>query len=178
MPRARTEELVVKTVAGEVLVYDLTHHRAHSLNATAAALWRACNGTRSQTEIRMWAAAETGHLLDAAVVDYALRQLDRAGLLATPGGVASREGVHLTRRDLIRRGALVGAIPVVASIVAPTAADAQSAVCLGPAEACSSNAQCCSNICTQGICQCLGPQSACTPGACCPGFDCTGGICL
>ena len=31
-PRARTSGLVVKTLAEEVLVYDLTRHKAHSLN--------------------------------------------------------------------------------------------------------------------------------------------------
>ena len=36
LPKARTEQLIVKEVDGEVLVYDLTTDRAHCLNDTAA----------------------------------------------------------------------------------------------------------------------------------------------
>ena len=50
-PTARTTGLVVKTVAEEVLVYDLETHRAHSVNRVAAAVWRQCDGTRDAAAI-------------------------------------------------------------------------------------------------------------------------------
>jgi hypothetical protein len=121
-PRARTEALVVKSVGDEMLVYDLARHRALSLNATAAAVWRACDGTRTRAEIGVRAGA--GHALHPAVVDYALSRLDRAHLLAGPG--PGDAGPSLTRRDLIRRGVAVAAIPAVVSILAPTPSDAAS----------------------------------------------------
>jgi hypothetical protein len=39
-PRARKKDLIVRTVQGEVLVYDLGSHRAHCLDAVMASLWR------------------------------------------------------------------------------------------------------------------------------------------
>jgi hypothetical protein len=121
-PRARTEGLVVKSVGDEMLVYDLARHRALSLNGTAAAVWRACDGTRTRAEIGVRAGA--GQALHPAVVHYALSRLDRAHLLAGPG--PGDAGPSLTRRDLIRRGVAVAAIPAVVSILAPTPSDAAS----------------------------------------------------
>ena len=46
---ARTNGLVVKTVADEVLVYDLHTHRAHSLNGVAAAVCPAFGGPGTAT---------------------------------------------------------------------------------------------------------------------------------
>ncbi|HEX8686306.1 MAG TPA: PqqD family protein, partial [Pyrinomonadaceae bacterium] len=52
VPRARAEGVVVREVAEEVLVYDLDTHRAVCLNATAAAVWRLCDGRRAPADIR------------------------------------------------------------------------------------------------------------------------------
>src|SRR5262249_3602944 len=88
----RTEGLVVKSVGDEMLVYDLARHRALGLNTTAAAVWRACDGTRTPAEIGVRAGA--GQALDPAVVHYALSRLDRAHLLAgaAPAGAGAARG--------------------------------------------------------------------------------------
>src|SRR5664280_2841413 len=43
-PLARGQDLVVEPLGDELLVFDATVHRAHSLNAFAAAVWHACDG--------------------------------------------------------------------------------------------------------------------------------------
>jgi hypothetical protein len=43
-PRARAENLTVRVLGDETLVYDQERHKAHCLNATAALVWRHCNG--------------------------------------------------------------------------------------------------------------------------------------
>src|SRR5262249_12699877 len=152
--RARSRDLVVKTVAGEVLVYDLARHRAHRLNATAAAVWRACDGTRTSVEIATWATTGSGLTVDRAAVDYALSHLDRAHLLVAPG-LAVDAHPPITRRDLMRRGATLATIPLVASVLVPTAALAASpsASCSQNGTSCSSSDQCCSGNCNQSTCQ-------------------------
>ncbi|MCV4613842.1 PqqD family protein, partial [Escherichia coli] len=50
-PKARTGGLVTQDFDKELLVYDLQTDRAHCLNETAAAVWRACDGTKSVNEI-------------------------------------------------------------------------------------------------------------------------------
>jgi Coenzyme PQQ synthesis protein D (PqqD) len=81
-PLARRDGLVVKTVGGEVLVYDLERARAHSLNALAAAIWRGCDGRRPVAALAAAVRAETGVPVTAAAVEYGLAALGRARLLA------------------------------------------------------------------------------------------------
>ncbi len=150
-PRARTTDLVVKEVAEELLVYDLTRQRAHSLNRVAAAVWRACDGTRGVAALRV-AAGESGQALPTEAVQYALQALGRARLLEGP----IEEG-RLTRREVMARlgTAAAVALPLVTTIITPTAAAAQSRTCIpfnqGP---CTSATQCCQDACA-GPCVCV-----------------------
>ena len=145
-PAARRSDLVVKTVADEVLVYDLERHRAHRLNGAAAAVWRLCDGTRTVPEITV-AARDLGTPVTAEAVDYALAGLGRARLLTAPVTTAA-----LTRRELVQRLGTAAALPLVASLVAPTAAQAQS--CLPSGALCSPSAgvPCC-ECCSGTICE-------------------------
>jgi hypothetical protein len=122
-PLARKGDLVLKTVGDEVLVYDLARHRAHSLNRVAAAVWRACDGTRDQAAIAAALREADGTPVTLEAVRYALAELGRARLLTGPAGEAG-----ITRRELARRlgTAAAVALPIVTSIVAPRAAQAQS----------------------------------------------------
>lgn len=143
IPRARREGLVVKALGDEVLVYDLERHRAHNLNRAAAAVWRACDGTRTVDQIATWLRAEASVPLAEEAVRYAVAELGRARLIA---GRPRETG--LTRRELMRRlGTAAVAVPVVTSVVAPTVAQAQS--CSGYFGPCGTSLDCCAGlICT------------------------------
>ena len=152
--RARTSGLVVKGVGEELLVYDLARHRAHSLNRVAAAVWRACDGTRGVAALGQAASRESGQAVPAEAVRYALQSLGRAQLLEGP----VEEG-GLTRREVIARlgTAAAVALPLVTTIIAPTAAQAQSPPpCLKENEGvCATAAQCCANGCGGANCVCV-----------------------
>ena len=118
VPLARTEALVIEELGEELLVYDLNNDRAHCLGATAARVWRACDGgTRVDA---MGAALE----LDPDTVAQAVEELNGSGLLD------SGRVVGTTRRELTLKGAKVGAaaavMPLIVSITAPTPALAQT----------------------------------------------------
>jgi hypothetical protein len=155
-PAARTRDVVVKAVGDEMLVYDLARHRAHSLNPVAAAVWRACNGTRDVPALAATAAAGLGHPVAPDAVRLALQDLGRAHLLTTPV-----EPAGLTRRELMRRlgTAAAVALPLVTSVVAPTAAQAQS--CRDEGQTCTSSSQCCGPICES-----FGAGCDCVSGVC------------
>lgn len=142
-PRARTSGIIVERLDGEVLVYDLERDRAHCLNEQAATVWEAADGSASVEQI----AATTG--LGTDVVRYALARLERHHLLEQPAG-----GPGISRRDVMKRVAMAGAIgaalPVVRTIVAPTAA--QAATCLPTGSMCATSGQCCSGVCAGGTC--------------------------
>jgi len=111
-PTARTTGLVVKTVADEVLVYDLATHRMHALDPLAAMLWQACDGQRSVPAL-----AAQLHV-PVIAVEHGLGRLraggapDRASRLLAdaPGGPAGRGGG--APGDPLDRGADPGGCPV------------------------------------------------------------------
>jgi hypothetical protein len=139
---------VVKEVGEELLVYDLTRQRAHSLNRVAAAVWRACDGTRGVAALRE-AAGESGEPVPMEAVQYALQVLGQAKLLEGP-----IEGRRLTRREVMARlgTAAAVALPLVMSITTPTPAQLQS--CAPFNAPCTSAQQCCPNACN-GPCICV-----------------------
>ncbi len=156
VPQARDENLVIQPLDEETLVYDLTRHRAHCLNRTAALIWRACDGKRTVSEIARSVGEELQRPVDEGTVLYALGQLDKLHLLKesvarpTPAPWAGVSG--MSRRDFIRKAGIAAAVavPVITSLVAPTKAQAVS--CLPTGAACSIGAQCCSGLCIAGIC--------------------------
>ena len=140
-PRARADELVVEELGDELLVYDLRTDAAHSLDAPAAAVWRACDGETSPAEI----AAATGTSPEG--VEHALRELAERDLVEAPAEHSRREAVKIG----VTAGAIGVAIPIVRSIVAPTAAEAQSG-CVPFLGTCNFSSECCSNNCDDGVC--------------------------
>ena len=153
-PQARRDGLVLRELPEELLVYDRETHEAHCLNETAAFVWKQCDGTASVSKIAEHLRAAFGTDLDEEVVSVALEDLWKRQLLegeATP----VREW-SMSRSTALKHAVVVAAVsvPVVTSIVAPTAAHAAS---------------------------CLPKNSPCTPGQtpCCPGLTCFDpGICL
>jgi hypothetical protein len=132
----------------EVLVYDLERHRAHSLNRTAAAVWRRCDGQNGVAAIADLVARELDLPRDEELVWLVLRRLGRAHMLQDrlepPVGV-----FRSSRRALMRKLALVGGVALVSTIAAPEAAQAQSCIACG--QTCApAGAKCCSP------CQCTG----------------------
>jgi hypothetical protein len=151
-PRARKNQLIIKDLPDETLVYDLDNDKAHCLNQTAARIWKNCDGNRTVTELTALLAAETNSTVPDEVVWLALDQLEKFDLLEdTPEIPAHLAGMN--RRELVRRvglGAL--ALPLILSIASPTAAQATSAGTLS---------HCCGS-----------------PGDCNPGLTCQQAPCL
>lgn len=152
MPRARQEGLIIEDLQGEALVYDCERDKAHCLNQTAALVWKYCDGkTTVATIARNLERDLKTNIVDENVVWYALEQLGKDHLLErnfqTP---AIRDG--LTRRQMVRTLGIAAmiAVPVVTSIVVPTAHAATS--CTPSGGACGTSAQCCSGICNAGTC--------------------------
>lgn len=148
-PRARAEGVVVRELPDEVLVYDLDTHKAVCLNSTAAAIWRLCDGRRTAADIRKSLEKSSGGSVPEELVWLALEQLGKDKLLdARVPRPAALEGIN--RRELIRRVGLAAAVtlPAVASIIAPTKADAAS--CLPQGSPCNESAECCSGLVCSG----------------------------
>jgi hypothetical protein len=126
-PRARKSGLLIETVDDEVLVYDTERHRAHALNRSAADIWRRCDGETPPREI----AARLTEALQIPVTEefvrYGLDRLREFHLLEESAVAAPGPESGPSRRGLLRAAGLGAlALPLITSIVAPVAAEAQS----------------------------------------------------
>ena len=149
-PSARKEGLIVQTLPDETLVYDLDRDLAHCLNHTASLIWHRCDGRTTAKQIARTLAAELSQPVDEKLVWLALDQLGRNHLLAE-GAVSVLPAMN--RREVVRALATTAviALPVVASIIAPTPVQAATG-CLPQGAACQSSAECCSGLCFQSTC--------------------------
>ena len=119
-PLSRKEDLVVQEMNGEVLIYDLRENKAFCLNETSALVWQACDGTKSVADISRSVGSED-------IVWLALEELKKEKLI-DHAAKPSEKFAGMSRREVIKKiglGSMI-ALPIVASIVAPTAAYAAS----------------------------------------------------
>jgi hypothetical protein len=163
-PLARTEGLVVRELPGELVVYDRQRHQAHCLNATAAQVFKLCDGRTTVGELARRLGRELDGPADEKLVWLSLERLERAHLLQERPPAPAKVGGY-SRRELVRRFGLVAAtLPVVATILAPTPAEAAVSGCVvhdvtpcanpgddgRPCDEC--DGLLCDGICTSGTC--------------------------
>ena len=147
-PRARTKDLLVEEIGGELLLYDLTTNRAHCLNSSAASVWKHCDGTRTPAELAEHLFPTVSRPNGEQIVQIALERLRRRKLI---DGEIPHHATDLSRRQLLRRvGVAVASLgiaaPLISTVMAPTSAYAFSG-CLPAGMPCTSFTQCCSGLC-------------------------------
>jgi len=135
-PRARKDGLVVRELADELLVYDRERNQAHSLNETAALIWKHCDGNSTIAQLRSLLETEAGASIDEQVVWYALRKFTKSSLLEEPFKASAGER-RVSRRELIQTIGLAASVPLVATIIAPNVSAAASCT-----QSCSSPVNC------------------------------------
>lgn len=171
-PVSRKTDIVVQDYAHEVLIYDLLEDKAFSLNETSAFIWQLCDGSNSISDIAENSSKKFNVSISDEFVWLALEQLKKDNLLENPGDFSADFG-GLSRREVIRKigFATLVALPLVSSLIAPTAAHAAS----GSAATCSGSCQCpnatvvfctpaggggttvCNNLAPTANCRCRGP---------------------
>jgi hypothetical protein len=160
-PVSRKNDLVVQEHDGEILIYDLTDNRALCLNETSARIWRACDGTNSVEDIGRAVGNED-------LVWLALAELKKEKLIdhepVTPDRFAG-----VSRREAIRRVGMASliALPVIASLTAPAAA--QAGTCTQTSTGCtgSSRPRGCNCSSTSNCLPGLTCNAAVSGGTCC-----------
>ena len=153
LPAARKSRLVVRELAEEVLVYDESDHRAHCLNRTAALVWKSCDGKTPVSGIAERVSGQLSAPVSDEVVWLALDQLAEFDLLARGESRPAAAPDLVSRRGMLRRLGIAAAVslPLITSVVSPTAAEAQSP-------------------CNEENCP---PPMCCSGGVCLPEAECS-----
>jgi hypothetical protein len=153
IPFARENDIVVRSLGDELLIYDLNRHKAHSLNKTAAWVWKNADGHATVKELSLRLGEELKTPVDEKVVLIALEQLQKEHLLKS-NSLWAFSSVDQSRRKAVLTLGIAGILlPVITTIFAPLAVAAAS--CKPAGIKCSNNAECCSRNCspTTGRCQ-------------------------
>lgn len=175
-PISRKENIVVQELENEVLIYDLNSNKAFCLNETSALVFQLCNGTRSVAEISDSMSIKMKTLVSEGIVWLAIEELRREKLISF-----EVKGVFagMSRREMVRKVGLASMVtlPVVMSVIAPTAVTAASCLLLN--DACTpgpGNGGCCpsslcnfSNVCG---CYCSSPGQCLTQTSCPSSVNC------
>ncbi len=160
-PVAKKEKIVIQELPDELLVYDLSTDKAFCLNKTSAFVWKSCDGTKDVTAIRQLMEKEFKSPINEDLVWLALDQLGKDKLLDVK---PENKFSGYSRREVIRRVGLASviALPIIASLAAPVAA--QVATCSGVGD----NMHCINHsdqICCGGRC-CPANVAHCVNGTC------------
>ncbi len=162
-PLARSDKLTIRELAGETLVYDLTRHKAHCLNATVALVWRHCDGRTTLAKLAGIVRTELQMADAEAVIDLALEQLSRRQLLGQPWAPLTASQ-RMARREVLKKLALATVLlPLVMTITARRVA----ASARGAGDKCQPNDECIGTCqfwtgtgggvmmqCINGVCKC------------------------
>jgi hypothetical protein len=165
-PKARKHNLIIKDLDDETLVYDRENDKAHCLNITAARVWQLCDGQSTVSEIAA-ALADRATKPNENLVWLALDQLEEFKLLSHSVAKPMRLA-GMSRRQLMRTMGITAAvsIPLISSIMAPTAVQAASCGALINRDndcPCTSSTQCTSGCCRSGLLLCKSGGGTCLP---------------
>jgi hypothetical protein len=144
LPNARSVNIVVQNSGQEVLIYDFNTNKAFCLNDTAAKVFIACDGKTTFSELK------TKFQFSDDIIFLALAELLKRNLL-TENANYQLAFAATNRREIIKKIGLASmiALPIVSSIIAPTATQAASGgAAIGAA--CFANSECASNNCVGG----------------------------
>lgn len=170
-----TDNIVVRNLKDETLIYNLTTNQAFCLNDTSAKVFNACDGKTSFDDLK------EKHQLTDEIIYLALDGLQKENLIEAD---YVSPFASLSRREVIRKVGLASmiALPVVSTLVAPSAASAASGLaalgqpctravdnsprrgnCDNPFAVCAGNPGICR---LRGNCVCSSPNDCLTEAFC------------
>lgn len=160
-PKTRHDDILTQELMDEILIYDKPHDKVYCLNHTLSAVYNACDGNRTLAQIKEAVSAQIKAPVSDEFILFALKQLDEKDLMANAEELKGQINLTIPRRELIKKAGLATmvALPVISTLVAPSAANAASGGCVAQyGQACNpgTTAPCCAPglTCTQpnGFC--------------------------
>src|SRR5438105_15286537 len=98
LPRALRDNLVIRELDDETLVYDMERDEAHCLNQTAALVWQQCDGKTTAAQAARILQDQVEVKVDTDLGWLAVKQRKRFHLVEAP-----TKPPRVTRRDLVLR---------------------------------------------------------------------------
>jgi hypothetical protein len=160
VPPARSEGLLIRSLRGEILVYDVQTQATYCLDLAAARVWHACDGRATVGDLVDRLGPDLPGPINAAWVWQTLQDLESHGLFETPL-LLPDDGAGLSRRQFLRTlGKTAVALPIIITYIPPKPSpvpipggrSAPFASCRPNGSPCNGNGQCCSGHCINNTC--------------------------
>lgn len=152
LPKSRTQDMVVRKLADETLVYNRSTLEASCLNSLAAEVWERCDGATSPSAIAAAISSARSESVEESAVWAVLERLSNSNLLEHPVAVPTFIDGRTSRRGALRAiGLGAAAVPAVTTIVLPSMAEAASCVPSGGPCDLNNPGACCSLTCVNGV---------------------------
>jgi hypothetical protein len=160
VPPARSEGLLIRSLRGEILVYDVQTQATHCLDPAAAQVWHACDGRATVEDLVDRLGPDMPGAINVAWVWQTLQELDSHRLFEAPLPLPD-DAAGLSRRKFLQTlGKTAVALPIIITYIPPKPSpvpipggrSAPFASCVPNGGPCNGNGNCCSHNCTGGIC--------------------------
>lgn len=127
IPKTRQENLVTQELENEILIYDVKSNKCFCLNVSLKLIWQFCDGKNSVDKISNLMSRKLKTIVNENLVLLGLRELYREDLLEKDSDLEPNF-LKSSRRELIKNigFASVTVLPVISSVIAPSALSAQS----------------------------------------------------
>lgn len=153
IPERRGEDLIVRKVDDELLIYDRKAHQGFCFNQTMCAIWAQLDGKSTISEVLARLKNMGIEEIDESAVLRACDSLQACDLLVCPN--EKDRSLELARRSLLKRAIGLNVVAIAPSFTTFTIPSAYAqASCVPKFGACNSDSECCPNcICTgAGFC--------------------------
>lgn len=129
-PTGLKHNILTQELEKELLLYDLSRDKAFCLNETSSLIWNLCDGENSVEDIRRKVGIQLKTNIGEEIIWLALDKLKSEKLLSNHQEIEINFN-NLSRREVIKKVGLstMIALPLVLSIVSPSAISAASVVC-------------------------------------------------
>lgn len=130
-PKHRNDNILEQDLGNELLIYDLIEDKAFCLNEVSTLVWYESDGSKSVKNITENISRKLKNKVSEELVWFALDQLNERKLMVDET-IEPSMFAGMTRREVIKKIGLTSmvALPMISSLMSPTAAQAQSA-CAG-----------------------------------------------
>lgn len=170
LPKIRRTGLVTQELKNEILIYNLTTHKAHCLNSSLAHIWNYCDGKTTFEQVIDSFKDNHQTKINEDFIWLALDELAKKDLIESDS-LKFKDQIS-RRKALLKIGLPLALLPVITAVIAPTAAQAASGFCNpGDANYCVNDVDCSGgNVCNTTT-HCCGPSGG--SGGAGGGDDCT-----
>lgn len=182
LPKARVENIVVQEFDNELLIYNLISNKALCLNETSKLVWQVCDGKNSVVEISELVGQKLKSPISEDVIWLALEVLEKENLIENGEQFSNHFGGR-SRREVIRKvglGTMI-ALPVIASVIAPSSVLAASCGTVLEFDMCSVDTDCrtcCCSIAAPGSKTCIPTLSQAPTSLCFANCQCASNSCI